>query len=157
DILFRAAVADGPNFSNSGFQNIGSFTSEGIEFTINADIFESDVEDGFNWNMNFNAAYIKREIKDLTLDQDVRIGEIGGGTGGTVQLHRVGVQPFAFFPYKQIYDASNNPIEGAFADLNGDNIINDDDRYLYKKSAPDITLGFRSGMSFKKFDLSFNL
>src|SRR5690606_10922974 len=95
--------------------------------------------------------------KDLTLDQDVRIGNIDGGTGGTIQLHKVGFQPFAFFVYNQIYDENNNPIEGAYADLNGDNIINDDDRYLYKKPAADVTLGFRSSMSYKKFDLSFNL
>ena len=156
DILFNAAISDGSNFSNSGFQNIGSFTSEGIEFTINADIVDND-KGKFNWNVNYNAAYVKREIKDLTLDQDVRIGDIGGGTGGTIQLHKVGYQPFAFFVYKQIYDANNNPIEGAFADLNGDNIINDDDRYLFKKIAPDVTMGFRSNMSYKNFDFSFNL
>lgn len=157
DILFNAAIADGANFSNSGFQNIGSFTSEGVEVTINADVFESDIENGFNWNINLNGAYIRREIKDLTLGQDVRIGDIAGGTGGTIQLHKVGFQPFAFFVYNQIYDENNNPIEGAYADLNGDNIINDNDRYLYKKPAADVTLGFRSNMSYKKFDLSFNL
>lgn len=157
DILFQAAIADGANFSNSGFQNIGSFTSEGIEFTINADVIRSDADDAFNWNVNYNTAFIQREIKDLTLDQDVRIGDIDGGTGGTVQLHKVGFQPFGFFVHKQIYDENKNPIEGAFADLNGDNIINDDDRYLYKNGAPDITMGFMSSMSYKKFDLSFNL
>lgn len=157
DILFQAAIADGANFSNSGFQNIGSFTSEGIEFTINADVIRNDADEAFNWNVNYNTAFIQREIKDLTLDQDVRIGAIDGGTGGTIQLHKVGFQPFEFFVHKQIYDENNNPIEGAFADLNGDNIINDDDRYLYKNGAPDVTMGFMSSMSYKKFDLSFNL
>ncbi|UOB18642.1 SusC/RagA family TonB-linked outer membrane protein [Abyssalbus ytuae] len=156
-ILFSAATADGSNYTNNGYQNIGSFTSEGIEFTLNTVVFRSEEEEGFNWDFNYNAAYIKREIKDLTLDQDFLVGEIDGGTGGQIQTHIEGQAPFGFYVYKQIYDENNRPIEGAYADLNGDNQINDDDKYVYKNGSPDVIMGFRSNMSYKKFDLSFNL
>ncbi|MFK7981935.1 MAG: SusC/RagA family TonB-linked outer membrane protein [Saprospiraceae bacterium] len=158
DLLAFAAISDGSNFSNSGFQNIGSFTSQGLEFAIGFDIFKDNLNrKAFNWNVGFNATIIKTEIEELALEQDVRTGDIGGGVGGTIQLHRVGFAPYKFFVYKQIYDTNGNPIEGAYADLNGDNIINDDDRYLHKNNQPEATLGFFSQMSYKNLELSFNM
>jgi iron complex outermembrane receptor protein len=156
DLLAFAAISDGSNFSNSGFQNIGNFTSQGIEFGINYDLYPTQDRD-FGWNVGFNTTVIKTKIEELALDQDVRTGGIAGGTGGTIQLHRVGYAPFKFFVYKQVYDENNNPIEGAYLDLNGDNIINDDDRYLHRNNAPEVTLGFQNSFSYKNFDLSFNL
>lgn len=156
DLLAFAAISDGSNFSNAGFQNIGNFTSKGLEFAINADVIRGDA-DAFNWNINYNATYIDTEITKLALDADQNQGGISGGTGNTIQLHRVGNAPFAFYVYKQIYDLEGRPIEGGYADLNGDNIINNDDRYLYKNGAPDVIMGFLSNMSYKDFDLSFNL
>ena len=42
--------------------------------------------------------------------------------------------------YKQIYDHQGRPIEGAFADLNGDGRINNDDRYFYKDPYADVLM-----------------
>ena len=60
------------------------------------------------------------------------------------------------FVYKQLYDAAGAPIEGAYADINGDGIINGEDRYIYKNSDPKATFGFASTMNYKNFDFSFN-
>ncbi len=156
DLLAFAAISDGSNFSNSGFQNIGSFTAQGIEISFDYDLF-NPYEREFTWNVAFNTTIIKTLIEELALDQDVRVGGIGGGTGGTIQLHRVGYAPFKYFVYKQVYDENNNPIEGAYVDLNGDNIINDEDRYLYRNNQPEATIGFQSNMAYKNFDFNFNL
>ncbi|TRZ44287.1 SusC/RagA family TonB-linked outer membrane protein [Robertkochia solimangrovi] len=156
DLLANAAISDGSNFSNSGYQNIGNFTAKGIEFTINADLVKNE-EKGFNWNVNYNATLIRTEIKKLALDQDQEVGGISGGVGNTAQIHRVGYAPFSFYVYKQVYDNEGKPIEGGYADLNGDNLINSNDRYIFKKGAPDVTMGFMSNMSYHDFDLSFNL
>jgi len=155
DLLAFAAISDGSNFSNSGFQNIGNFTSQGVEFSVNYDIFERR-NGPLGWNVNFNATVIKTKIEELALGQDVRTGGIGGGVGNTIQVHRVGFAPFKYFVYKQVYDEDNNPIEGAYVDLNGDNIINDDDRYLYRNNQPELTLGFLTNFSYNNFDLSMN-
>ena len=56
-----------------------------------------------------------------------------------------------------MYNNEGKPIEGAFADLNGDNVRNDADKYIYNNPDPDFTLGFASNMNYKKFDFSFNL
>ena len=45
----------------------------------------------------------------------------------------------------------------AFADLNGDGVINDKDRYIYKNPDPDVVFGFASSMNYRNIDFSFNL
>ncbi|MFA9187098.1 SusC/RagA family TonB-linked outer membrane protein [Flavobacterium magnesitis] len=157
DLLANAAISEGSNFSNSGFQNIGDFTSKGIEFSVAGDIIRN--EKGFNWNANFNATFIKTKINSLALDQDQLIGATGAGAGegSTAQIHRVGYTPYSFYVYKQIYNENGKPIEGAYADLNGDNIINDSDLYIHNNGMPTVSMGFASNMTYKNLDLSFNM
>lgn len=154
DLLFTASVADGTNFSNSIIQNIGELQIQGIEFSVNADVIKKD---DLSLDFNFNATFLDREIKELALGQDVRTGGIGGGTGNNIQIHREGQAPNSFNVFKQLYDNSGTPIEGAYVDLNGDNIINDDDRYLKENPGADVILGFQSNFNYKNLDLSFNL
>jgi len=154
DLLADVAISDGSNFSNSGFQNIGKFTSKGVEFSIGADLIDTD---DLRVDASYNVSYNRTEIDELALEQDIRVGDIGGGTGGTIQLHSQGFAPFSYYVYKQLYDVNGAPIEGAFADLNQDGIINDSDRYIYKKRDADINMGFQSNINYKDFDFSFNL
>ena len=154
DLLFNAPVPDGSNFSNSIVQNIGNLRINGLEFTVNADVIRKD---DFNLNFNFNATLLDREITELAFGQDVTTGGIAGGTGNFVQLFREGEAPNSFYVYKQLQDAQGNYIEGAYVDLNGDNIINDEDRYLKSNPDADVILGFQSNLEYKNFDFSFNL
>lgn len=153
DLFQIAPFADGGNFSNQGPQNIGDMSTKGIEFAINYDVIRND---NFNWNVNFNATKFERRIDKIAAGVPVQTGA-GIGTGGTTQILAEGFTPNSFFVYKQLYDASGNAIEGAFADLNGDQIINGEDRYIYKNPDPDLLLGFSSTMNYKNFDLGFNL
>jgi iron complex outermembrane receptor protein len=154
DLLANVAVADGSNFSNAGWQNIGKFTSKGIEFSLGADMVKTA---DFNWNANYNLNLNQTKIDKLALGQDLEVGGIAGGTGSRIQLHREGFAPYSYFVFKQLYDTAGNPIEGAYADINQDGISNTSDRYIYKKPNADITMGFQSSIDYKNFDLSFNL
>jgi iron complex outermembrane receptor protein len=154
DLIVKAAVPDGGNFSNAAYQNIGSFTTKGIEFSLNADVVKGT---DFNWTVNFNATKFERRIDELAYGNNIYLGGTGAGTGGTAQVHSEGFTPFSFFVFKQLYTTTGQPIEGAYADLNGDGIINPDDRYLYKNPDPDATFGFASTMNYKNLDFSFNM
>ena len=154
DLLADAPVADGSNFTNRVLQNVGDLQVNGVEFTVNADIIKNE---DFNWNVNFNTTYLDREIKELALNQDITTGGIAGGTGNFVQLYREGFAPNSFYVFKQLYDTAGQPIEGAYADLNGDGIINTQDKYLKGNPQADFTFGFHSSIDYKNFDLAFNL
>lgn len=155
NLLTYGPVADGANLGNQGFQNVGSFTTKGIEFAIDAAIIDNaDVQ----WNVNFNATHYQRKITELLNNSDIKdIGTVTGGTGTAIGIFREGANPSSFFVYKQLYDTNGNPIEGAYADLNGDNIINGDDRYIFRNADPKVTLGFASNFNYLNFDLYFNL
>lgn len=156
DLFFRETpYADGSNFGNQGPANGGSFSTKGIEFNLNADIVNTD---SFNWNVNFNATTFQRRIETLPGGgADQFLGEAGAGVGGTSQINQVGFTPSSFYVYKQLYNPDGSAAQGAFADLDGNGIINGDDRYIYKNPDPDAIFGFSSSMNYKNFDFSFFL
>lgn len=153
DLLADVATADGSNFSNSAWQNIGSFTTKGIEFSLSSDVIKNE---NLNLNLSFNATTYQREIEELNA-QYIRVGNNVAGTGTQAQAHFVGFSPSSFFVYKQLYDNNGRPIEGAFADLNGDNVINAEDKYIYRNPDPKLILGFATNLNYKNFDFYFNL
>jgi hypothetical protein len=154
DLLVNAAISDGSNFSNRVYQNVGSFTTKGIELSLNAILFQKE---SFNWNVNFTASKFERRIKDLVNDTDILLGDNIAGTGTPGQIFSEGYAPYSFYVYKQLYDTAGKPIDGAFADINGDNIKNNLDKYIYHNPDPDATFGFASTMNYKHIDFSFNL
>jgi iron complex outermembrane receptor protein len=154
DLFQTAPFPDGGNFGNQGPQNIGDMSIQGVEFSIAYDVIKKE---NFNWNVSFNATKFERRIDELALGQPIFVGSTGAGTGGTSQIFQEGFTPYSFFVYKQLYDISGAPVEGAFADLDGNGIINGDDRYIYKNPDPDFLLGFATNLNYKNFDLGFNL
>jgi TonB-linked SusC/RagA family outer membrane protein len=154
DLLATVAVPDVANFTNRVTQNIGDLQVNGLEFTINSDIIKTA---DLNWNLNFNATYINREIIDLGDSGDIDVGGISGGTGRFAQLYREGFAPNSFYVFKQLYNTAGQPIEGAYADLNGDGILNTSDKYLKGNPQADVTFGFQSSIDYKNFDVAFNL
>lgn len=154
DLLVLGPVSDGSNFSNVVYQNVGSFTTKGVEFNVNAHVIKSN---DLNWNVNFNATHFDRKITDLINNADMLVGGNVAGTGTQAQVFSQGYAPFSFLLYKQLYDTAGAPIEGAYADTNGDNVTNAKDRYIYKNGDPKVTLGFGSNLTYKNLDFSFTL
>ena len=67
-------------------------------------------------------------------------------------------QPLStFYLFQQKYDPSGKPIEGSYADLNGDGVIDWSDARPYHDPAPQWILGHRSDLTWGSFDLSFTL
>jgi TonB-linked SusC/RagA family outer membrane protein len=158
DLLADIAYPDGANLRNSGFSNIGSVTTDGIEFNLNADIIKKD---NLNWNVGFNVAYLNQEITDLgeTVPgfQGYMTGDnIAGGSNNQIKINTVGFNPSSFYVYEQLYDANKRPIQGAYVDRNADGKINEGDRYRFHKPNADYTFGLFSTFNYKKFDFAMS-
>jgi iron complex outermembrane receptor protein len=54
-----------------------------------------------------------------------------------------------------VVDVNGKPLEGVYVDLNGDNIINDSDKYKYQSPTPAAFFGFTSNLNYKNLDFSF--
>jgi iron complex outermembrane receptor protein len=156
DLLSTVPVAAGGNFNIELLTNVGNIENKGVEFTINTTpIRKKD----FSWDFGFNVTYNNSKITNLLKQADANFkgiptSGIAGGTGNNIGRHLVGYAPSTFFVYKQVYDpATNNPIEGLYEDLNRDGIINENDRYFYKKPAADILFGINTQFTYKKLTL----
>ncbi|MBT8273542.1 MAG: SusC/RagA family TonB-linked outer membrane protein, partial [Bacteroidia bacterium] len=135
---------------------VGETTSKGLELSLNGQVARSE---DFNWDLGFNVTFQDVEITKLNLSGDpsffIPQGGIAGGVGNTIQLWRPGLDPSTFFVFRQVYDSSGNPIEGAYVDVNGDNQITEADRQAYKKATPDVFAGLTSSLNYKNLDFNF--
>ncbi|MDD7082271.1 MAG: TonB-dependent receptor [Bacteroidales bacterium] len=156
DLLNYTPVPAGSNLKNYLDANIGTLENYGVELDLNYIAIQN--KDWF-WQIGLNGAWNKNKITQLTTNDNedykgVDTGDISGGVGNKIQKYMVGYPVNTFYVYQQIYDTEGNPIMGAYVDRNGDGKIDLNDRYFYKKAAPDVTIGFNTTLSYKKWTLA---
>jgi TonB-dependent starch-binding outer membrane protein SusC len=152
-------IPAGSNFTNRLKSNIGTLQSNGVELTLNTTPVKTS---NLTWEANFIIAYNTNKITKLNIVDDpkyigVETGGISGGVGNNIQLHGVGYPKSSFYVYKQVYAENGKPIEGVYVDRNGDGKITVDDKYIYEKPDPNVTLGFTSNLSLGNFSFGFVL
>jgi len=147
DLIATAVIDPFTNFGTTIDANIGDMENKGVEIQLNSTLFESDdLKFDISYNVSINDNKITR------LDNEQNVGGIG--FGAFLQRHETGKSPYSYYVYKQIYDHKGRPIEGSYADLNGDGRINNDDRYFYKDPYADVLMGLTASVTYKDFDLS---
>lgn len=160
DLLLYSPLPAGSNLSNQFFINVGNMENTGVEFSVSGTPVKTN---NLTWNASFNITYNKNKITNLTTtpnpnSKGIDIGPyISGGVGNFIQRDVVGYTANSFYIYKQVYDSTGKPIEGLYADLNRDGVINTDDKYLYKSPYPVVYLGFSTEVDYKKWSASFVL
>ena len=147
DLIAFSSVDPFTNFGNRVDKNIGDMENKGLELMLNVTPILTDV---LEWSFGYNIAFNDNTITYLPFDQPT--GGISGGVGNNVQLQTQGQVPNSFFVLQQVYDGDGNPIEGAYVDRNGDNIINDNDKFFYKSPFADITMGLNTNINYKNWD-----
>ncbi len=158
DLLATVPVAAGVNFDKRMLTNVGNVKSSGVEISVNATPVQTR---DWTWTVSANATWQKNEISNLT--KTAGAASTNTLVGPTVDSYNVqvfteGYAPYAFYVYKQVYDEKTGcPIEGLYADLNGDGQITTDDRYRYHKPAPDWILGLSTSLQYKRWTLSTSL
>jgi len=150
DLIATSIVDPFTNFANTISDNIGDMENKGIEVALNVIPVRTD---SFEWTINANLSYNENTLTKLPNPQPT--GGISGGTGNNVQRHEVGQTPFAFFVYEQVYDESQNPVEGVFVDRNKDGVITEEDKYFYKDPYADMVIGLNTNMTLGNFDFAF--
>ena len=145
-----AALSNLKNYLNA---NIGTLVNAGVEFDFNYIVFETR---DLSWKIGLNGAYNHQVITKMTANdgdgyKGMDTGGISGAVGNTIQKHMTGYAPNTFYVYKQLYDEQGRPIMGAYADLNGDNKIDENDKYYCKDPHPKVTLGFNTSLNWKQW------
>ena len=152
DLLANTAVPPGQALSDAFVQNVGETKSKGFEVNLNLKPIHTE---GFRLEFNSNVGYNRSEVISLKDVSRITADEssLPIQTGVKIAYHTVGFQPYSAWVFKQVYDTKGNPISNAFMDLNGDNIIDNDDRY-YKTLRPNWTFGLGFNFNYKNWDLS---
>ncbi len=182
DLIFTVPVAAGTNLSNFVTTNIGSMRNQGIELSLSAGVLEGS-ERGLRWTADFTAAYNSNELTSINRFaggvQRILTGLVAGGVGTFIQVLQPGQPVNSFYTYrhkrqsgKPIYQDvtglnANGKFNGTpdgtineqdlYVDLNGDSVINQDDRAPFHSPAPKWILGHSSYLTYGKFDLSITL
>lgn len=161
DVLISLPIPLSTGYFLPADANIGSINNNGIELGIN---YNNKIGD-FKYSIGGNITTVNNEVQDLG-----SIVEIVTGTGGG-QTHRTTVgQPLGYFygyETNGIYrtaeeansalpDASGTPSAGdiRFVDVNGDGMINADDRTYIGSPIPGYYYGANLSASWKNLDLS---
>ena len=157
DLLASVPTAAGTNFSKTILTNVGNVDSKGIEISLNATPIQTK---DWEWNLSYNFTWQNMKVKNLSLVQggsqtNVKVGP--SIDAYQFQVLSEGYEPYMFYVYHQLYDPeTGKPIEGAYADLNGDGEINDADLYRYHSPAPKYIMGLSTSLRYKQFTLGMS-
>ncbi len=157
DLLASVPTAAGTNFSKTILTNVGNVDSKGIEVSLNATPVQTK---DWEWNLSYNFTWQNMKVKNLSLTQggsqtNVKVGP--SIDAYQFQVLSEGYEPYMFYVYHQLYDSeTGKPIEGAYADLNGDGEINDADLYRYHSPAPKYIMGLSTSLRYKQLTLGMS-
>jgi len=155
DLLNWATFSAMTNFRNAFYKNIGSLRNTGIEFSVN---WKAISTDDLLWTLDYNLTYNSNKITELISNDPTYFVSTGSiGINGNAQAHFVDHPSHSFYVYQQIYDTNGKPIEGQVVDRNGDGVISESDKYLYKSPWAPVTMGFASKLEWKNWDFGFSL
>lgn len=163
DLYRRKAVdmlLDAPLPNSSGYatitRNIGSMENKGIEFAINSVNFRSN---DFTWNTTFNISVNKNRVLALSGGSDIysgatviRVGEPVGSMFGRVHLGTWGTHEA-----EEAQKYNSRPGDVKYQDLNGDGIINDNDRTIIGRGIPDGFGTLLNTFQYRNFSLTVDL
>jgi TonB-linked SusC/RagA family outer membrane protein len=144
-----------PSYSGMGgtLTNIGEMKNTGLELTCQ---YNNHVND-FNYNVGFNFSTLKNTVKKLFNDNSPIYGnynrtEVGRSVGEFYGFVFDGIfqNQAEIDAYKAQPDAV--PGDARFKDLDGNNVINEDDMDFLGSPLPKVTYGINLGFDYKGFD-----
>ena len=144
----------------SQLQNVGNVVNKGVELSVNTTLLQRK---NLNWTVSANAAYNKNEITDMGTTNDViqgsdkqQILRKGESLGAYYGLQFVGIvqsdEDVSKLP--TVNGQTPKPGDLKYADVNGDNKIDGNDRIILGSTQPDIVYGFSTQLRWHNFDLS---
>jgi TonB-linked SusC/RagA family outer membrane protein len=170
DLLFTVAASAFTNLSDRILTNIGEMENIGVELQLDAVVID---QKNFSWDLGFNFAHNRNEIKKLDNSTDPNFlgyeaGGISGDIGQTIQVLKVGESIETFRTYKHILNENGLPRPDGtdyngdglidnldiYEDLNGDGLINENDLLPGKSALPDFIFGLTSNFRYQNWDLA---
>jgi TonB-linked SusC/RagA family outer membrane protein len=146
--------------SSAPFTNLGSMESTGFDFSLS---YGDESSSGLRYNLSANITKSTNEVTELIASSYTGFGD----RVGSVSRTEVG-QPLAYFYGRNVLGIFQNDAEVAahasqdgaapgrfkYEDVNGDGVINDNDRTKIGDPHPDFLFGVNLNLEYKNWDLS---
>lgn len=158
-LLFR----DLPNTAGSRIlENVGSVENKGFEFLLNTVNVSND---HFNWNTTITLSQNRSKVLDLGTEEFINIQNTGNQGGSSARL--IVGQPMPVFfgveylgTYKDPQEIIDDQTQGRsflgsprFRDVDGNGVINDEDRAVIGSPEADFYGGIRNSFTYKGLSL----
>lgn len=167
------------NGSNTRYENVGSVLNEGVELTLGATLLKTK---RVSWNANFNMSFNTNKVLEIADGNDV-LTQNGPDNINAVWVAKKGssISQFYGFLSDGLYQTDDfytnpngsytlkpdvvrfstlknanyppQPGDRKYKDLNGDNLIDDNDRTTLGSPHPFLTGGFSTDVSWNGFTL----
>jgi TonB-linked SusC/RagA family outer membrane protein len=146
DLLVSRPVSSTSGYT-SVWDNVGNIENSGVELQLSATALQARSPGDFDWRVDFNISHNANKVTKLHRDEPFNSGirsvnrvEVGHPIGAFHLIRFTGVNP-------QTGDAE-------YDDINGDGLVNADDRVIVGSPHPDYWGGFRNQFAWKGFDLN---
>ena len=144
----------------SQMQNVGNVVNKGVELSVNATLLQRRK---LQWTVSANAAYNKNEITDMGTTNDVILGSDkqqilrkGEALGSFYGLQFAGIvqQGEDVSKLPTVNGQTPQPGDLKFADTDGNNRIDGNDRVILGSTQPKIIYGLSSQFTYRGLDVS---
>ncbi|TDQ75264.1 SusC/RagA family TonB-linked outer membrane protein [Sphingobacterium yanglingense] len=176
DLLMNAGMSPSTGFSTS-IKNIGKIQNDGLEITLGF----VPLKKAFTWSSDFNISFNRNKVLALVDNQTARLTAMGWGDDWKTvpgYIAKIGqpVSQFYGLLWDGVYGYDDFDFDGAnytlkptittngtttvqpghikYKDLNGDRIINDDDKVVIGNPLPKHFGGWSNNFAYKGFDLN---
>lgn len=165
DMLFSLPLPSTTGFG-SVMLNIGSMKNRGFEYLLNT----VNLTGKFKWNTTATLSYYRNYVTDIGNDKRPIIDNLGYTTEGRPIANLWGMLMLG--PYRDWEDVKSSPVFNASrasarqrsypgspkaADVNGDGVLDANDKTVLGTPTPDFTWGLKNDFSYGNFDMSIML
>ena len=161
DMLFDLPIPASTGYT-SIMSNIGNIKNDGFEFTIDS----RNLQGKLKWNTSLNFSTLKNKVTDIGDISEIIHTDAGQSTT-QIAIIRVGETLNSFYGYKTdgiwqtteeiTASGTKDPVKPGdvkFVDMNGDHVVNTNDRVILGKSIPSFTMGMTNVFEYKNFQLN---
>jgi len=141
-------------------QNIGKVENKGMEFSVTTRNFVK----AFQWNTNFNISINRNKVLEVGPEGRPIYGSAPNANNAFITTVGHPIASFYGYQYEGVFTsqeeldryphlAADKVGDGRYADINGDGILDQNDKTILGSNNPDFTAGITNNFSYKNFSL----
>lgn len=167
DLLRLKTIAPSAGYDQQWI-NDGEISNKGVELGLNANIIQGK---DLSWTAGVNMSKNRNKVVAMGESTRIEVGTLYESVRQRINTFTIGQPMYSYFGYKSagiiqtlqqgiaagLTGADAQPGEIKYVDLNGDGVVNADDRTIIGNPNPDFTYSFNTSVKYKQFDFSLQL